>query len=262
MNKSPSSNPNHNIQSYFNDQNNRKILSFGLQYQSALLEVLSRNYLEKNSSSNILDVGSGSGSFSNIVKKILPTANFILLDLARILLSNAEIKNKIQGDAHFLPISSRSVDILLCRQALHYLNTSLAFGEFHRVLKKHGIVLISSEWWLDGDESKEEEMWITELSKSRDKPPSKLLNRQQILANLADSGFEILHRTDHYEKISINIKDWLSLYDSGEKYFTDKRIKLLENQPNSSLSRGYPYVTNEIVTYTSKWIVLVCSLKV
>lgn len=99
--------------------------------------------------SSILDLGCGTGYFTQQLGKKFPQAALVGLDLAEGMLKQAqqsiEINSWIAGDAEQLPIKDNSVDFVFSNLALQWCHDfSAVLDEVYRVLTPKGIFLFTS----------------------------------------------------------------------------------------------------------------------
>lgn len=102
-----------------------------------------------HSSSNVLEIGSGTGK---IIKKILEMEkeiNLFATDLSIDMLQKIKKKhqknkiNLVVNDAHSLPFKNNTFDLIILQQVIHHLrDPERAMREIGRVLKKGGKVLL------------------------------------------------------------------------------------------------------------------------
>lgn len=102
-------------------------------------------------SSLILDVGSGTGFISQLLRKDNKNNQIISVDIAYEMLRRAKLtKWKIRNyyicaDAKDLPLPDRSVDLIVSNLMLHWhTDISAVIREWHRVLRPRGILLFST----------------------------------------------------------------------------------------------------------------------
>ena len=101
--------------------------------------------LEVGGDESVIEVGVGAG---NVLERV-PAARRFGLDLSMRLLGDARRRlgrraGFIQGDAAALPIASRSIDRVICSEVLEHLpDPSAAVAEIARVVRQHGIVVLS-----------------------------------------------------------------------------------------------------------------------
>ncbi len=116
--------------------------------------------LDIGSPKSILDIGGGSGTFANMLRKKVPNVPYTILetDLEEIKKGskkNPEIKF-IKGDVERLRLKSKSYDLVICKDVLHHCkNPKKAVREIKRVGKKHLIIegRRGDKWldyWLEG----------------------------------------------------------------------------------------------------------------
>jgi malonyl-CoA O-methyltransferase len=118
--------------------------------ESRLLEQL--DVLEKKLPTRILDVGSGPGRASGVMKGRWPKAEVIALDIALPMLRQVPRNTRfwrpikrVCAEATQLPFADQSIDLIfsnLCLQWVPDLPSALA--EFRRVLRADGLLLFSS----------------------------------------------------------------------------------------------------------------------
>jgi malonyl-CoA O-methyltransferase len=101
----------------------------------------------------VLDVGSGTGQFTQRLKKIYPQAMVIGLDIAFSMLLQGKSKQRwwkkkpilINGDMLSLPFSAGVFDLIFSNQVFHWATTLKSLmGELYRVLNKDGCLMFST----------------------------------------------------------------------------------------------------------------------
>lgn len=107
------------------------------------LEIILNLIKEKNPS-KIIEIGCGAGWLSNYINNHTYHKT-ISFDISEKLVHTASKLNKnndyFVGDAHNLPIKSKSVDLVIGIAILHHLNHLQTLTECKRILKKGGILL-------------------------------------------------------------------------------------------------------------------------
>ncbi|MES2822162.1 MAG: malonyl-ACP O-methyltransferase BioC [Pseudomonadota bacterium] len=98
----------------------------------------------------VLDLGCGTGHFTQHLKEAFPQAQIIGMDLAEGMLRVAQEKNLpvttwVCGDAEKLPLVDASVDIIFSSLALQWCNNLAGlFSELYRVIKPDGALFFST----------------------------------------------------------------------------------------------------------------------
>lgn len=118
--------------------------------ESRLLEQL--EVLEDKRPARVLDVGSGPGLASAVMKGRWPKAEVIALDIALPMLTqvrrNSRFWRPIQrvcAEATRLPIADNSIDVIFSNLCLQWVpDLPVALAEFRRVLREGGLLLFSS----------------------------------------------------------------------------------------------------------------------
>ncbi|MDP3998140.1 MAG: class I SAM-dependent methyltransferase [bacterium] len=116
---------------------------------NAVLDFLESQGLEQ-SKKKILDVGCASGWFISEIANHYPKNNFFGIDVYREAVAYAKIYYpKVYfscGDAHHLPFSENSFDIVICINVLeHIINPKQILAEIKRVTKPDGKVVIGMD---------------------------------------------------------------------------------------------------------------------
>lgn len=97
----------------------------------------------------VLDLGCGTGVYSQWLQQKFPSAHIISLDIAMGMLRTAQSKgranNTLCGDAESLPLQSQSVDIIFSNLAIQWCQQlENLFAEMYRVLTPGGVCLLST----------------------------------------------------------------------------------------------------------------------
>lgn len=117
--------------------------------------MLERLQLIRIEPQTILDVGCGTGIYSQALSRRYRKAQVFSLDLApRMLLAARKRRHWLArhfnrqafvcGDAECLPIAGHSVDMIFSNLALQWCDLDQVFAEFRRVLKPQGLLMFSS----------------------------------------------------------------------------------------------------------------------
>jgi ubiquinone/menaquinone biosynthesis C-methylase UbiE len=96
---------------------------------------------------SVLEVGTGTGSFSQMVSASCREFTGLEYDTSACELTRSRIQGSaavFQGDAQAMPFPSRSFSVIVCLEVLEHLeNYQRALGEIHRCLSPGGRVMIS-----------------------------------------------------------------------------------------------------------------------
>jgi ubiquinone/menaquinone biosynthesis C-methylase UbiE len=96
--------------------------------------------------STILTIGCGTGELERAFEKLGHTV--VSLDLSFPMLRAAaqryRLKSLVHADAHVLPFTSASFDLVLLPESLGYLEAEVALREAARILKKQGRVMMTT----------------------------------------------------------------------------------------------------------------------
>src|SRR5690606_642862 len=168
-----------------------------------LLQLLPESFSPKK----VLDVGCGTGFFSQKLYDCLPQSEIFALDIAEGMVKFACLERDqnilwVCGDAENLPLQTASVDLVFTSLAIQWCNDlPQLFSEFYRILKPEGRLLFSTL----GPAT------LHELKSAWQSVDAYVhVNRFQsdiaVKAALSDAGFTIDHwqveeRVLHYEKL-------------------------------------------------------------
>lgn len=111
------------------------------------MEALTNYFFDKNCN-KILDVGTGSGSFINVLKNAFPKGEITGIDPLKESLQIAQQFHPdiqfLHGNAEKLPFDSSVFDVVSISLALHHLaKVSKGLREMKRVVKKNGFIIIN-----------------------------------------------------------------------------------------------------------------------
>lgn len=109
--------------------------------------------------SRVLDLGCGTGQVATNLRAWDPSLQVFALDISPAMLAKLPDPaiRPVLSDAHSLPFSDSSFDVIVCRQALHYFSRpTQVMRECNRVLDSSGCLVIAqitpfcradSTWW-------------------------------------------------------------------------------------------------------------------
>ncbi len=114
--------------------------------------IMERLQLVRVSPQTILDVGAGTGVFSQALSRRYKKARVVALDIAPRMLTQARKRKGwfsrqgfVCGDADSLPIAPASIDLIFSNFTLQWCGElDQAFAEFRRVLKPGGLLMFST----------------------------------------------------------------------------------------------------------------------
>lgn len=90
----------------------------------------------------VLDVAAGTGLSTQGL--LAHARRLIPVDVARGMLVQAPITNRVLAQAEALPFAEETFELVACAQAFHWLDPEPAYRELHRVLAPNGLAAI---WW-------------------------------------------------------------------------------------------------------------------
>lgn len=110
-------------------------------------------FRSKSSDIDILDLGCGSGEVTNVVLLKNPFISKLRLNITGLDISNSTVQayientgqNAVVGNVGNLPFLNDSFDIVILDDVIEHLeDTDACIAELHRVLRPHGILLLST----------------------------------------------------------------------------------------------------------------------
>ena len=148
---------------------------------------------------SVLDVGSGNGIFAREMAELVgPSGNVCGIDNAPAMLNMARVMcpsgTFLEGDATQLPSEDLKYDVVTASQLLCFVDVDRALGEFWRVLKHGGrVVILDTDWgslvWNSRDEALMNRAIRLYTSSYADAFVPRTLSRR-----LVSAGFEITGR--------------------------------------------------------------------
>lgn len=146
---------------YTKDEAHHEFTKWSKSYDRSVLQVLlfgpSRRALTRRIQSlkldapRILDIGSGTGQFPEVLHEAIPDCKVWALDLVRGMLEGGKGRwerltdrvQPVQGDSERLPFPDGFFDVLTCANSFHhYPNQAAAIREMRRVLKPGGVLML------------------------------------------------------------------------------------------------------------------------
>lgn len=118
--------------------------------QRAVGEKLLHRLVGDSGAEVVLDLGCGTGYFTQALQQKFPEAYVLAMDLAETMLEVTRVRNPYRvgllcGDAEYLPLASASADVIFSSLALQWChNLPLLFAELNRVLKPGGKLIFST----------------------------------------------------------------------------------------------------------------------
>ena len=173
---------------------------------------LTKKLIVDENCKNILDIGMGTGWFTNRLKTIIPWSNVIGIDFAKGMIEKAKERQGdfhcIQADAHKLPFSNNTFDRITSNLSFQWIvNLPLAFEECHRCLKDSGILSMTMFGYQTFDELFE--AIDQSLPSEQRKRIVRLANLEEVKSSLIESGFKDVNV--HRELIKAHFPDMVSI---------------------------------------------------
>lgn len=188
--------------------------------------LLSRLDLLKISPHYILDLGCGTGFFSQELRKRYPRAVIISFDLAYTMLQQVKKRQKfwqrwpiVNGDMGLLPFADQSFDLIFANQVIHW-SPSLVdlLAQCQRTLSDKGCLLFST---LGPDTFKEiRSTWHDKFAHTNEFMDMHDIGDNLLKAQFADPVVDMEFVTMHYRKLTSLLRD---LRHQGVRNINDQR---------------------------------------
>jgi len=208
------------------------------------------DFVEPKDNMKIIDVGAGTGVvLEKMLIKYPNICECVALDSSKEMLNmiSSNLIKKCLNDAHNIPFSDNYFDVVICRQAFHYMDDIVkVINEIHRILTSDGYLIIGQITPF-GDEDKE--FW-EHLFKIRQPLRKHFFTREKLVTLLENNSFEI----ENVSQISIrgSLKSWLEAYESSTEQI-EKLWYLFINAPERYKKiHNFEYLEDD-VTYDRCW---------
>ncbi len=197
----------------------------------------------------ILEVCCGTG----VVGKSLfcQGSKIVGLDISLSMLEKA--KNKLQlcvnGNVQQLPFLDETFDIVVCRQAFHFLETKRVVKEMIRVVKRGGKIIISQIVPF----GRQDAVWLRRIHRKKQPLLKNFLLKQDLEDVLKVAGCEDIVLREHV--VEEPIDDWLK-----DTYFSKSKIdeikEMFLNAPKGYKELHKVRVVGNNIFDTMKWVVV------
>lgn len=200
----------------------------------------------------VLDIGAGTCEFLEEIRKsgVYVDARIFGLDSSIHMLTTREVVPgiaRVVGDAHHLPLGSGSVDRVIGRQILHYLEPHAATSELRRTLRPGGF--FHSTQQVDYDEVPYE--WYVQWSALRNSPTRRRLSDADVTRTMVLARFREIRRV--YVPLQLSYSWMVLAYKYGMLNDIADLKGFFDRAPDSAC-RAFDIVTSRNgVRYTSRF---------
>ena len=185
---------------------------------------LTRNIINKfNYKSNILDVGAGTGKFTEILVKLKFFKKIYAYDPSIQMINEGKkfikTKNIIWKNlsAEKVKMKDNSLDIISSASSFHWFKKTKILKNFSKILKKNGYFLIiynSRKTNLSKDESKIDLILKKKYKIKKRVSSGKLMTRTYLNSIIKNSNFKIVSKKNTIDKKVIKIKNYVGAWKS------------------------------------------------
>jgi len=209
-----------------------------------------RKLSDASKGSLVLEVCCGTGV---VGARLLTTASKVAgLDLSLPMLKKARgrLSFCVNGRAEQLPFLDNTFDIVVCRQALHFLDTKNAISEMFRVAKRHsGRIIISQIVPFGRQDSK----WLYRIHRKKQPLLNNFLSEQDLKDLLKNSGFVDIVSCEHCIEEPVN--NWLK-----DTFLPQPKIeaikKMFLNAPAAYKAAHHTKVIDGDIFDMMRWVAL------
>ncbi len=156
----------------------------------------------------------------------------------------------INAQAELLPFKDRSFDIVICRQAFHFLELKKVIFEIHRILKKEGRIIVSQIVPFGEDDKR----WLYKIHTAK-QPALKNFLEEKVLVNLLNSTGYIHIRSHHYY-LKESINRWLKFTPELSAQTVLNIKEMFYNAPLSYKQVHETEFLNGDIIDKMKWVVV------
>lgn len=199
----------------------------------------------------ILDACCGTGMVGD--RLAMSNATVVGLDISTHMLCRAKqrrLRFCVNGQIENLPFLANIFDIVVCRQAFHFIVTKQAIKEILRVARSGGGRIIISQIVPFG---KEDSRWLYEIHRKKQPLLKNFLTEKQIKDLLKDVGCVGIVSYDYFVEECID--DWLK-----DTYFFPKTIEhikeMFRNAPREYKLLHRTKIINGKIFDTMRWVVV------
>ena len=198
----------------------------------------------------LLEIGSGTGIVAEAASR--DADSVIRLDISEQMLRLNRFGERILADAELLPIKSNTIDNILIRQVLHYVDAGRVLNESRRVLRSNGRILIGQIVAPDDSVAR----WWLELRRITQPWQRTVYTIPHLVRTLEDVGFHVakvdsftLDRSDTWDTFVTNAPESSSL------------VREYINLVPSSIARSISIRTEDNrITYRQNWGLVMCQV--
>lgn len=176
----------------------------------------------------VVDVGGGTGALAKHLGAI--GSNWLVLDPSQKMLEKAPGGvTRICARAEAMPIADESVDVVVIRSVLCYLDADAALAECRRVLKKSGVMLVA-EKVIDRYHG-EHRKWYHDITSVR-APERTDFESSAIISTIESAGFITMKATVLSREYVMAFDSWISRADTLDWARRSELRRLVANAPS------------------------------
>ena len=199
----------------------------------------------------ILDLGCGTGYFSQQLKQRFPKAQIVSCDLSAKMLEQVRTKHRwlnkwplVQADMQQLPFASQSFDLIFSNQVIHWAESMPSlFSELYRVLNHQGCILFSTLGPDTFSELRNSFSAIDDYAHVNDFLDMHDIGDGMLQANFLDPVVDMEKLSVHFKSLTDLVR---SLKDQGVKNIHSKRRRgLMTPRQWQSLTHAFESMKTE-----------------
>lgn len=218
---------------------------------SDILQIMCELLPNDCSNYSFIDIGAGTGAVSSYIFEKKPTIKrFVALDVSDDMLSHItnEFITKCCAPVESIPFSSKTFDVAVSRQCLHYVeDLNMACDEIRRVLKDDSIFLLAQITPIAGIN---EEYW-KEIVRFRSSFYKNFISTDEWVDLLENHGFNCESITHVTHRGSV--KKWEKKYGVASRNKIMSYRKLLVDAPELFKETYHVEETEDDVLYNVNW---------
>ena len=182
-----------------------------------------------------LDLGGGTGVVASRGSSI--AGIWTVVDLSFHMMTAGVHPRLLVGDAERIPIRSHSVDFVVARSLLGYVNAERVLAEIRRLLSPDGVVVVAER--VLGDYAGAAAKWYWEVHRLRNPLKRDAMETRELASTIRATGFDLLSSVELRRDFCHEIDEWLSRSGSIPESSQRRLLELVKDPPPEVKMLGF-----------------------
>jgi 8-oxo-dGTP pyrophosphatase MutT (NUDIX family)/SAM-dependent methyltransferase len=174
-----------------------------------------------------LDIGAGTGVLTRRLRS--GPGRWAAVDISWEMLVAGRFVNSVVGAAEHLPLADSSIDAIVCRSVLAYLDLNAALDEFWRILTEGGVLIVAEK--VAGDYAPDHTDWLERVQGLRNPLKSPPIETHEITAAVTGAWFHLDSTIELRRVYTQNLDDWLRRGGTIDLQSQAELVRLLATPP-------------------------------